>query len=70
MIKTAKGANGKKKKRVRRSPGEDEILGIDDLSEEELLGADEDMLGHIFGEADECKSVCIRKIRVIRVPFT
>jgi len=44
-------------KPVRRSLGEDEILGIDDFGEEELLCADEDLLGHIFGEADECKSV-------------
>jgi hypothetical protein len=54
LIKTAKGgATGKKKKRVRRSLGEDEILGIDDLGEEELQGAEEDMLGDVFGEADE-----------------
>lgn len=30
LIKTAKGATGKKKKRVRRSPDDDDILGIDD----------------------------------------
>ncbi len=70
QIKTAKGATGKKKKRVRRSPGEDEILGIDDLGEEELMGAEEDLLGDFFGDFDEHKSVRIRKICVIRVPFT
>jgi hypothetical protein len=57
LIKTAKGATGKKKKRVRRSLGEDDILGIDDLGDEELLGADEDLLGDIFGEADELLDV-------------
>ncbi len=46
----AKGATGKKKKRVRRRPCEDGILGIDDLAEEDLLG-------DVFGEADEHKSV-------------
>jgi|GEM_PF-2387205 len=57
LIRTAKGATGKKKTRVRRSLGEDEILGIDDLGEEELLGAEEDLLGDIFGEADELLDV-------------
>ncbi len=50
LIKTAKGATDRKKKRVRRSLGEDEILGIDDMGEEDLLG-------DVFGEADEHKSV-------------
>ncbi len=70
LIKIAKRATGKQTKRVRRRPGEDEILGIDDLGKEELLDAEDDLLGDVFEEADECKSVCIRKIRVIRVPFT
>jgi len=55
---------------VDEGAGEDGILGIDNLGEEELMGAVEDLLGDFFGDFDEHKSVRIRKIRVIRVPFT
>lgn len=70
MHATLTGASVIAISQVDEGAGEDGILGIDNLGEEELMGAVEDLLGDFFGDFDEHKSVRIRKIRVIRVPFT
>ena len=45
------GSAPKKKKRTRRSLGENDILSIDDLGEEELKGDEENLIGDVFGDA-------------------